>query len=150
MLDNEAHKKLNQEGSIKMGDPIVKRIKKKGSKTNTERELKTHSLVKKYASLQGVFLSGKNIKAVLGNRKKKPREVSNTSISDSNIRWRNRLCSDNQTDDVAKEVWSFRKELGLVAKGDEGKVIEKLSSMEQRDNAVLVGHGEKEAVFENI
>lgn len=76
-------------------------------------------------------------------------EVTDISISDNDIKWRNWLICNSKVEDIAKEVWEFGRSLGMVEKGDAKKVIEHLSQLESRDREASGGQCEKQVAKEN-
>lgn len=59
--------------------------------------------------------------------------ISGTSISDSNIEWRNWLTKHKEASEIAQNVWEMGKIMGMSCNGDEAEIVAHLAEMEKRD-----------------
>lgn len=59
--------------------------------------------------------------------------ISGTSISDSNINWRNWMIANIEPQETAIKVWNVGRDLGVGDQGNETEIVTRLEALEQRD-----------------
>ena len=62
------------------------------------------------------------------------RPLSDNSISNSNIQWRNLvILNEGVVETTKKNVWEFGKKIRVTSKGNNDEIIRRLKGMENRD-----------------